>query len=605
MLILSALSNSTADAQPLDVIYVDTPDVTIRNEEGADFFSVNLSTAANLTEEEWFSRAVRIWIEEDDGSLRFEAFGKYILGKTVGERDLVLLVAEGQDIGSDNGNWIPSRECSGGNCHQPYFVAPDFFDWLGRTGYVGVELVINGRIHYAWVRLYVSDDGSTITFLDYAYIIRPEEPIKAGYHGNSAIGMTMDLETSTVCLSITNRSTVGYVYRSAYHDDYAHAPITIPDGCSPEVVGGSGIYFMGRQLLYEGGFLLATGPDKVRDNVRSNRPGIDVHYQGFDFVQKPSTELKVRIEGNSQTGLVQFVDTGTSSSIGVTVSQRTIVEDTPETEDFVIYEYVIRNDSNDMLENLYAGLFLDWDVEGRPSYRDNGFYDSRLKMGYVTSAASSTAPYVGVRLLTDTDNQSYHIINLSNEITGGGNPGYPGDGFTELEKWAMLNGQVRNKLARSADLGQLISSGPHSLSAGDSVRVPFGIVMGTDRNDLLANAVKVYDKYQSLDVFTKVTGPSLDAPDFFKVGSIFPHPIVAPTMLSYELSRPASVTLDIFDMLGRRLSTLLNTTQGPGSHMIIIEDSGLPDTGGLYMLRWRVQDVSNNIKYHAQIVVVL
>lgn len=63
----------------------------------------------------------------------------------------------------------------------------------------------------------------------------------------------------------------------------------------------------------------------------------------------------------------------------------------------------------------------------------------------------------------------------------------------------------------------------------------------------------------------------------------FPNPVVHRTTLVYTLDRPGHVTLELFDMLGRRLHTLAARHHEAGRHTFLLEADDLP--AGTYVYR--------------------
>ena len=63
---------------------------------------------------------------------------------------------------------------------KPVLAGPGHQALFGRTSYVGVQLEINGNIHYGWLQVSVSADGQSVSALDFAYEQQAGVPIKAG-----------------------------------------------------------------------------------------------------------------------------------------------------------------------------------------------------------------------------------------------------------------------------------------------------------------------------------------------------------------------------------------------------------------------------------------
>ena len=82
------------------------------------------------------------------------------------------------------------------------------------------------------------------------------------------------------------------------------------------------------------------------------------------------------------------------------------------------------------------------------------------------------------------------------------------------------------------------------------------------------------------------SGPSI--PDRFSLGQNHPNPFNMRTMISFTLPSNSLVKLEIFDILGRQVKTLINSEMGAGSHQIIWDgknSDGDVATSGVYFYR--------------------
>jgi len=59
-----------------------------------------------------------------------------------------------------------------------------YTSWNGTSSYAGVSFSKNGNTHYGWIRIKVSDDGSSCWVMDMAYHQAPDTPIYAGQTEN-------------------------------------------------------------------------------------------------------------------------------------------------------------------------------------------------------------------------------------------------------------------------------------------------------------------------------------------------------------------------------------------------------------------------------------
>lgn len=99
----------------------------------------------------------------------------------------------------------------------------------------------------------------------------------------------------------------------------------------------------------------------------------------------------------------------------------------------------------------------------------------------------------------------------------------------------------------------------------------------------------------SLDnMITVVEGTSIDRNDDmvsnFNLHQNYPNPFNPSTRISYSIENNSEVVLDIVDMSGRVVSTLVNTVQVAGKYDVVADMSHLPS--GIYLYRLNVDGMS-------------
>lgn len=74
----------------------------------------------------------------------------------------------------------------------------------------------------------------------------------------------------------------------------------------------------------------------------------------------------------------------------------------------------------------------------------------------------------------------------------------------------------------------------------------------------------------------------------FQLDENYPNPFQGSTTISFTLAAPQHVTLEIFDVLGRRVATLVDAMKGPGTHQAALDAGGF--SAGLYVYRLSADD---------------
>ncbi|MCH8122715.1 MAG: hypothetical protein IH853_06290 [Bacteroidetes bacterium] len=97
------------------------------------------------------------------------------------------------------------------------------------------------------------------------------------------------------------------------------------------------------------------------------------------------------------------------------------------------------------------------------------------------------------------------------------------------------------------------------------------------------------DRIYSTSLTVSPRGPTAaeetDLPIDFAIASVFPNPFVDRATIVFSLSRAAEVSLDLFDALGRKLSSKKLGLRPPGQHEWMIVGNRLPTGVIFYRLR--------------------
>ncbi|HWO57805.1 MAG TPA: S8 family serine peptidase [bacterium] len=266
------------------------------------------------------------------------------------------------------------------------------------------------------------------------------------------------------------------------------------------------------QSLFEGGFLVATGPTKVSDAVRNSSGSPDI-----DFMVDPGGRVAVSEPGETYAEETRagFSDAYAENPIGVFVEQRTWASDNPDEDDYIVCEYTIWNRSGQTLNNLRAGLYFDWDFpfSGQTvATRDGGGFNAQLGLGWMRHRDENR--FRGLCVISPTGTSSYHYFDNLTEI-------FDFDGLSENDKWlAMSGGFGQTVPPAEGDGSHLIAAGPFTIPADSAVRVAFAVIGATSEQALLASAQAAKDGYSAGTVSVSPVVLQFSAP----VGGPDPNP---------------------------------------------------------------------------------
>ena len=173
-----------------------------------------------------------------------------------------------------------------------------------------------------------------------------------------------------------------------------------------------------------------------------------------------------------------FNDSNAENPLGLRVAQRVYASSsTADVNAGVVLEYVILNNSDEEIEDLYAGIFADWDVGAFTNNLADFFDGDDVGLNYVYEAGGATnSAYYGVAALNQ-DVSGYAFDQENGNDTPAG----------ELEVFDGLT-TTADAPTEGGDRRTTTGVGPFDLEADDEVGVRFALVGGTDAADIQANA---------------------------------------------------------------------------------------------------------------------
>jgi flagellar hook assembly protein FlgD len=97
-------------------------------------------------------------------------------------------------------------------------------------------------------------------------------------------------------------------------------------------------------------------------------------------------------------------------------------------------------------------------------------------------------------------------------------------------------------------------------------------------------------QFSPTGVEEEIIGP----PRIFSLSQNYPNPFNTSTTIEYSLPEEAVVTIEIYDILGCKIETLVSGRQAAGSHAVVWEAEDVPS--GVYFYRIEAGEYSQTQK---------
>lgn len=97
-----------------------------------------------------------------------------------------------------------------------------------------------------------------------------------------------------------------------------------------------------------------------------------------------------------------------------------------------------------------------------------------------------------------------------------------------------------------------------------------------------------YNTFKLRETNIGIDNPIGQIPHYSKLSQNYPNPFNPTTTIQYDLPRSLEVSIDIFDILGRRIETLVNAKQQVGHHTAIWD--GKNNSSGIYFYKIKAGD---------------
>lgn len=342
--------------------------------------------------------------------------------------------------------------------------------------------------------------------------------------------------------------------------------------------------FLTDNLLYEGGIIFEAN-ERVANNVRSTSGNVDRQFTPVEFYEVTDPGIVSLADG-----FTMFRPTENTGLDKVEISLNTYAFATPDLENSVILNYVIRNTSSILaLSEVYLGIFNDWDIGDFTN--NNVSYNQEDDILFAQGEQDSGFPMVAVATLANTSS----VLAINNNF-GGSNSDFQfglSDGYNIIEKRNSLRAGTENTLAFRTDISSVVATGPYFIPPGESVSLGFVYAFGDSETEL-ANQVLAGRNQTIFQVSDLNSTRDNEFPNSVEFFQNYPNPFNPNTTFSFTLSERQSVRLDVYNMLGQKVKSVINESLEGGIYSYEVSFDEL--SSGVYFAILETEGTKETIK---------
>lgn len=342
--------------------------------------------------------------------------------------------------------------------------------------------------------------------------------------------------TSQIALSVSSRGNIGYA-------DY------------PENGYGIGVMYDNQSFLFEGGFLAASAPTRVVNNVR----GASASYQDRDFAA-----IGLPADSNAHTLTLVDALAGEANEIGLELRVQTIVnEDVPNA---FATRVRARNIGGALLDSLRVGMFADWDLAGEGDAQAIVTRDEPASRVPLYAVVSGRGYFVATGTVMQDRAAIHYAIDNAGTLNLYQN-------FNQAKKWHTLSNGVGSRTVGPTDVSIVTGRVLTGLERDDEDTLVFVVGIGKTESEAVTGMQAIAGGTAS--------AISFDASHARLIDYIRPNPVLTRAIIDVDLRGDARIAL--YDALGGLVVDLTDRIPDGGAGSIALDVRGL--AAGIYIVR--------------------
>ena len=337
--------------------------------------------------------------------------------------------------------------------------------------------------------------------------------------------------------------------------------------------GGSGwrTSLIEADILHEGALMVSSADGGWADAAHR-----DGGVRRFDFSPKIA----------AANGVLSFDDARAINPVGVTIDQTVLPVYRTASYEITSVTWTIRNIRGSRIEDLRLAWLLDIDLPGVGVVNEGvaldavsgGFYHTAQHSGLVAGLAPLSGPFGALSFFENYgDKGGLSTQAKQSAVTGFGN---------------LPDG--------TGDFLSVSASNPVDLVAGDSIVVAVAFISATNSGSFSVAGTEALSRWLAISDVDDGQG-GVRPPSDYSLEQNYPNPFNAGTTIPVQVAGDGSrmVRLEVFDVLGRSVRTLMNESATPGNHSLFWDgrdDDGGAVASGVYFARLRVDGQGEQVR---------
>jgi len=379
-----------------------------------------------------------------------------------------------------------------------------------------------------------------------------------------------DIDINRLKLSIPSDGTIGFMEPS----DKSIGHGFIPEGYD-NIIRESGL-MIGASISNERVII-----NQVRDST-----GITRHFRPVaNFRYRDDSQMQ-----NAQSGYALFRSEYHPADIDLDIKLTAMALDEQQVSQTALLAYQVLNSSSNTYEDVLVGIFTDWELQ------DEGIHHVTLsnENNILMVSHDRGPPVAGITVFSNIsgalaiNNESFMTLDQASSMAdslGFGIRYDPDndrlDGFTDAEKKLSLTSGMNITSISAHDVSTVIATGPYTLYPHSKITIGFAYVWGFTHQQI-ENQVRSLKERNLLD-FDDPGEYSRDGilAEELTLYPSYPNPFSSRTNIRFDVMKSTQVELAVYDLLGRRVATLVNDILERGPHFVTFDGRGM--ASGIYI----------------------